>query len=383
MSVGIMKKIGLGLLALIAVLALLMYINPQIRPSHTEPYLALQNESEAPAPQETQIRQRIILYGDAGHSTIEPWQASMARVAQRASISPDRTAVVALGDNIYMQGYPQKEEGQQDWDEGQLESISFLDAQLKVAVESGASMYFVPGNHDWYASELNSQAAHVAEFAEENGVNTRFEPPYPNDIPLSSTVHLNGITLLFFDSEWLLRSEGEPRQEVLDHMHELMADSRRLHPDNVILLNSHHPIETMGQHAGYLAEFNYWLFINIIFTLFPQAAEEDTCHPLYQRMIADLYEVMGKHDRVLYAAGHEHSLQVYRDANEKGQGPEYSLVSGAGNSNKVSGVWHNENTRFALSQEGFMELNITDQGVYLQVFDIHHEESRGGFWLDI
>ena len=56
-------------------------------------------------------------------------------------------------------------------------------------------------------------------------------------------------------------------------------------------------------------------------------------------------------------------------------------MSGAANSNKVSGVRHNENTRFALSQEGFMELNITSDGVYLQVFDIHTDGPVAGFWL--
>jgi rod shape-determining protein MreC len=42
------KKIGLVLLVLIAVLALLLLINPQLQPNHDTPYLALQGEVERP-----------------------------------------------------------------------------------------------------------------------------------------------------------------------------------------------------------------------------------------------------------------------------------------------------------------------------------------------
>ncbi len=378
---SILKKTALTLAALLATLALLVAINPQIRPSHTEPYLALAGETSANAPIEAEIRQRVILYGDAGHSTTMPWQASMAKVSERASISPAKTAVVALGDNIYMQGYPQKETGQADWNEEQLESISYLDAQLKVASESGASMYFVPGNHDWYATELDSQAAHIAAYAEQQEVATEFHPLHINQVPLPTATHRDGVSLVYIDSEWMLRSVSPGREQVLSHLEQLLTDTRRQYPDNLIVINAHHPLETMGQHGGYLAEFAYWLFIKSIFLVFPEAAEEDTYDPLYQRMIADLEGVMGKFQRLIYAAGHEHSLQVFRPAQSGKGGPQYTLVSGAGNSNKISGVWHNENTRMALAQEGFLELNVTGNGVYLQVFDIHNEEARAGFWL--
>ena len=160
-----MKKIGLGLLIAFGLLVVAIIINPQINPNHDAPYLALQDEISGSAPNESEVVQRVILYGDAGHSTTEPWQASMAAVAERASISPSKTAIMALGDNIYMEGFPKMEDGQTEWTEEQLESISYLDSQLKVAKESGAALYLVPGNHDWYAEEVDGQAQHIAEYA--------------------------------------------------------------------------------------------------------------------------------------------------------------------------------------------------------------------------
>ena len=42
-----------------------------------------------------------------------------------------------------------------------------------------------------------------------------------------------------------------------------------------------------------------------------------------------------------------------------------------------------ENSRFALSQEGFVELAVTASGVHFSVFDIHHEDAVAGFWLEM
>ncbi|MDE0931592.1 MAG: hypothetical protein OSA77_12940, partial [Halioglobus sp.] len=108
-----MKKILLCVLVILAVLIGLFYINPQVKPAHMEPYLALNEESQAPPPSADEIIQRVLLYGDAGHSSIDPWQPSMAKIAARASTLAERTIVIALGDNIYYEGFPRKEAGQQ------------------------------------------------------------------------------------------------------------------------------------------------------------------------------------------------------------------------------------------------------------------------------
>lgn len=374
-----MKKIGLGLLLVIVVLVILLLVNPTIRPSHVTPYQQLVAEQVTPGPAESEILQRVVLYGDAGHSSIDPWQASMVSVAERAGISPDKTVVVALGDNIYMQGYPQKEPGQESWDEGQLESISYLDAQLKVAEESGATMFLVPGNHDWYATEVDSQAAHIDSYAKARGAAIRFEPYESGQSPLPESEDFPGVSLVFLDSEWLLRADDKQRGEAMAALDRQLARIRATQPGNLIVMTAHHPLETMGPHGGYLADFGYWLVMNLLY-VFTDAIDEDVMSQRYQLYIASINEVAANYARVIFAAGHEHSLQVFRRPHD--HGPEYTLVSGAANTSKVSGVWHSEDTRFALAKEGFMELNVTAEGVYLQVFDVEHEAAVTGYWLD-
>lgn len=375
----IFKTIGKLSLLFVVVIAALMYINPNVKDAHRDiPYLNLIEEKAAVAPSEEDIIQRIILFGDAGHATMEPWQASMAKVAVRASIAPQKTAVVALGDNIYMRGYPRREEGQQNWDESQLESISFLDAQLRVAKESGAKLFFVPGNHDWYATELDGQAAHIAAYAAEHNVATRFEPYEEGQDPLPESEQLSGASLVFLDSEWTLSADEENRKRVLDRLDDELAGINSEHPDHLIVVNAHHPLETYGPHGGHLAEFRYWLIMNALY-LFTDVDSGDTFNENYSGMIAQLNGVLAKYDNVIYAAGHDHNLQVLQGS--PAAGPDYNIVSGAANSNKVSGVWHGDNTRFAMAQEGFVELNITAEGTYLQIFDINNDEPRAGFWL--
>jgi hypothetical protein len=375
----ILKIFGKVLLLVITLLVALMYINPSVKDSHTEEaYINLQEEREGMAPEEKAIIQRIILFGDAGHATIEPWQASMVKVTERATISPEKTAVVALGDNIYMRGYPTKDEGQEDWRKDQLESISFLDAQLKVAKESGAKLFLVPGNHDWYASEVDGQAAHIARYAEINSVAVHFEP-YEDGAPsMAESEDLPGVSLVFLDSEWALTSRGKDREAILKTLDSQLARISEEKPDNLIVINAHHPLETYGPHGGHLAEFSYWMIMNTLY-LFTDAAAEDTFGENYAGLIESINTILSKYDKVIYAAGHDHNLQVLRKP--ASGGPAYNIVSGAANSNKVSGVWHGNNTRFALSQEGFVELSVTADGTYLQVFDIHHEEPIAGFWL--
>lgn len=374
------KKISLVLLVLVAVLAVLLFINPQLQPNHDTPYLALQGEVEGPAPAESEVRQRILLYGDAGQSALDPWQASLQRVAERASIAPDKTAVVALGDNIYYSGYPKLEEGQRVFDEDQLQKVSHLDAQLEIARRSRAPLFILPGNHDWLATELDSQAEHVIRYGIEHDAPVYFVPWKKGAEPLPQAFDLSRASLVFLDSEWLLHAEDAQLDAALQRLDSELARIRALSPDQLIVVTAHHPLETMGQHAGYLTDFRYWFFIKLVYAIFD--VDQDIDHPSYQRMIVALRQVLAKYPRVIYAAGHEHSLQVFGAAAGESS-PAYSLGSGAGNSSKVSGVWHNDNSRFALSQEGFMELYITDAGVYLSVYDIHHAQAVAGFWLKL
>lgn len=375
----LLKYFAIILVVLIIIIAILMLIDPRLNDSHETPYLNLIDESTEPGPAEADIVQRLILFGDAGSSSLNPWQASLQKIAARAKLSPDKTAMVALGDNIYYFGYPEKESDQDEWDKGQLEDISHLDAQLKLSTETGAPLYLVPGNHDWYAEALDGMRNHIAGYAEQNSVATELRPLANSTLGAVDAVNLDGITIVFSDSSALLKTTDEELTAAMASLTQTFEQSRATHPDNVIVVVQHHPIETKGPHAGYMTHFSYWFVISVL-DIFADVTSEDTTHPNYQRIIAAQSAAMAPFEKTIHAAGHDHSLQVFRRSDKLGT--DYSIVSGAANTSKVSGVWHNKNTRFALSQEGFVELSVTADGsTYLQVFDIHQEAPQAGFWL--
>jgi hypothetical protein len=371
-TVWMMLVIGL-VLALVLAVAIAI----QFRPSHVTPYVALLRERVAAVPDGTNVLQRLLLFGDAGYSSVEPWQASLARIAQRASSNPTNTVVVALGDNIYPDGYPGEPEGL--WTAGQRESVAALDAQLRIARVSGARMILVPGNHDWRAGQMDGQAGHIEQYAERTGARVSLRPYREGHPPHPESMDLPGVSLVFVDSEWLLRNDDATTAPAYQQLDELLGRSRAAHPGNLIVVLQHHPMETVGPHGRYRSGIRAWLrgrFRDLI-----SGESPDVDQAAYEKHIGKMRGILQRHERVIHAGGHEHSLQLFRPA--AGDGATYHLVSGAGNARRITGVWHNGNTRFALAQEGFVELVVTRDGVYASFYDIQHAEAVAGFWLDL
>jgi len=78
---------------------------------------------------------------------------------------------------------------------------------------------------------------------------------------------------------------------------------------------------------------------------------------------------------VLVAAGHEHSLQVHRDA----VGMFYA-VSGAGSTGKINRVEPMDTVLMAEAKPGYMRLDVHAKGaLQLEVIAVEHEGTRSAF----
>ena len=339
-------------------------------PSYQQTPFISQQINAQPTVNQGQLKQRILLLGDAGHSTLEPLQASLLKAQIRASEFADKTSIIMLGDNIYYFGFPDKEQGQTEYSESQLEDISHLEAQLSIAKNSGAEIFIVPGNHDWYASQVDSQAAYVKQYALDNNTRAVFTPHQLNKAPLPEVIHRNGVSLFFIDSMWMIKADEAQYQLAMVAFNDLLKQTTKDYPDNLLLVTAHHPIETMGPHNKYYTSLIYKTFIGALSLLTEN--DQDTDHPNYRRLIDGIELTLARYPKAIYAAGHEHSLQIFKDSNDRS--PQYRLVSGAANSSKITGVGSNDNSLFALAQEGFMELDILDNGIVLRVFSINHQQ---------
>lgn len=365
--------------ALCCCMLLIVAVGCSSQPSHDQPYVAERAAATAEAPADAAPLHRVLLLGDAGFSTLEPWQPSLERAAARASLAPDDTTVIMLGDNIYYRGFPTRGDDGEVYSKAELALIDRLKAQLKISAVSGAQLYVVPGNHDWYAEQVDDQARFIEEYGEEHDLPVHFEPWEKGQLPLPEAIHRRGVSVVFLDSMWLIRGEQRDIDRAMQRLDKLLRETREEHPDNIVLLAAHHPIESMGPHNLYHTSAAYRFAVGLI-DLFADIGDQDLPHPDYARVINAINEVMSRFDgRAIYAAGHDHSLQVFGDASQ--DPPQYRIVSGAANSRVVTGVGHNDNTLFAVAQEGFVELDIYRKGILLRAYTIEQEEPVFEYWL--
>ncbi len=307
------------------------------------------------------LKQRIVLLGDAGYSQLSPLEPSLQLAANIAKEEPNKTKVLFLGDNIYTRGFPVLKEGQSSYNKKQLKQISFLTAQLQVAKLSGSQSYILPGNHDWIAKQVDEQASYIHSYASDNKLKAEFVPYNKGNIPLPEIVHLDGISLLFIDSTWWLRKSGKNIDKVNKKIDELVTQLKTKYAKNTLLIASHHPIKSIGPH-GNLGEID----VCIKATKCKHRKIGDIAHPVSQRAFKTLQQRLASIDNVIYAAGHDHSLQVFEFDNKGSQ--QIALVSGSANHNKLSAVGQSHDNVFALSEVGFMVLDVYQNNVQLKVY---------------
>ena len=330
------------------------------------------------------ISHRFLLIGDAGAT--KPREPVLERLKERADELPEHTTIVFLGDNVYPKGIPRGRDP---------EAERRMEAQLQVLRDSDVEGFFLPGNHDWAKGTHEGLAAigrqekyilgaGVGEFLPKGGC------PGP--------VHKDrdGARLIVIDTQWLIHkneksyrdcfpgktvgSEVEARKELFDQLTKMVEDAN----DRTVIVAAHHPLDTHGPHGGY---FNWqdhlfpltrlqkalWVPLPGVGSLYPLLRwhivkdDQDLAGSGNKKMVHAIQEALAKAGKpVIFAAGHEHSLQVLRNV----PGTSRVLVSGLGSSEKATPVREGDNTDFEHGDPGFMELDVLKAGgAYLRVYD--------------
>jgi hypothetical protein len=318
------------------------------------------------------IAATVFLIGDAGAP--RPSGEPVLEALERALAGhPDTTLILFLGDNVYPLGLPDSA------DRTFPEAARILEAQI--AFTRLARVVFVPGNHDWDRSGRDGLARIRRQgrfIARESAGRAQLLPadgcPGPEVVDAGS-----GLRLLLLDTEWWLfpherRGDGSGcatrnPTEVIARLDELLrsADGRQ------VIVAAHHPLLSGGPHGGYfslsdhlfpLRNLNSALFIPlpIIGSLYPIArgfgiSPEDLDSRPYRRLRAALDSAFACAPPAIFAAGHEHGLQLI----DRGR-PPLLAVSGAGIYGHESFLQRLPETRFALAKGGFMRVDLLRDG---------------------
>lgn len=328
--------------------------------------------SIAEVPPET-IEHTLFLIGDAGEPDPRAERSGIPLDSLTSHVMPiaHRSTVVFLGDNIYPPGIA--EPGSAETADAQRR----MTAQVR-AIPSGARGIFVAGNHDWateapfglYAIRLQEQM--IASVAA--GRNVRLLPM--NGCPGPETLDVGRMRLILLDTQWWLHtynvrdSATACTNSVGGVTSELRQAVRTPGAGRVVVVAAHHPLMTGGEHGGYCGVTGPFRRL--------AGRSQDILSTSNKRMRDSIENAFSGSPPLIFAAGHDHSLQVLRG----GRNVRYVLVSGAGSPTKVScAVRLRESLFSSQHRTGFMRVDILrSRGVLLRVYRYSSSGSGGLAW---
>ena len=351
--------------------------------SHTKPYYHPDIPDIAKRASETEgvLHYRLLLLGDGGAP--KPDEPVLKTLGEWARKDAAKTSIVFLGDNMYPDGMTEHRKH---------EAATRLGPQLSVVKEAGVHGLFIPGNHDWASGKAEG---HRALLAQEKFVNDalsgemNFFPSggSPGPVALELPKNNPAVRLIILDTQWWLHQHGKPQKSPESVIEELIA---LLDTKLPVIVVGHHPLQSYGPHGGYFDWKSHffaarvlkkWLWIPtpILGSMYAYARahlyklDQDIGSARNKNMVAQLNRAFSArrpaHQEgtpfLIYASGHEHSLQVL-----KGETVDYLLVSGAAASRKVTEVMSGDNTLFAHQHTGFMAVDFfTDGKILLRVVE--------------
>jgi hypothetical protein len=312
---------------------------------------------DEPRPQD--IETSLFLIGDAGEPDPRAVGVPLDSLTAQAAVAPQRSIIVFLGDNVYPEGIPE------DGTAEHADARRRLEAQVH-AVPQGARGIFIPGNHDWAGEgpfglfSIRLQERMIASLA--RGRDVRMTPN--NGCPGPVTIDAGRLRLIVLDTQWwlhefIVRDESSRCNLTIGAVTSALRQQVKAPGSGrVVVVAGHHPLMTGGVHGGYCG-------ITAPFRRFA-GRSQDIVSSSNRRMRDSLETAFRAAPPLVYAGGHDHSLQVLRG----GRSVEYVLVSGAGSASKVScAVRLRESHYTSPHRNGFMRLDIMrDRGVLLRVF---------------
>ena len=343
-----------------------------------------QNWQTPPPPDSTHIRYSVFLIGDVGSPipTEKGGEPSLNFLRQQVLRAGARSTTVYLGDNVYNQGMPPEDAYDRKTAETRLR------AQLDVFKGYPGEKYMVPGNHDWIQgvagglAQVNREQQFAEDYLQKDSANfaqtgdfliPRDGCPGPYEVRIQDNVVLIGLDSQWFLTDPALRPFGaacgvENEADVFAQLEDIIARNQDKH----IMVVAHHPLFSEGVHGGYFTVLDHlfplsivakyaFLPLPIIGSIYPLARKyggisQDLAYPAYQAYKKGLMDIFNKYPNVVYANGHEHNLQYFK------QGQTHFMGSGSGCKTQHVKPGPNGAAIFSDKEKGFARVNYYDNG---------------------
>jgi len=309
------------------------------------------------------IDKSIYLIGDTGEMQNGLSDGMKALNSHFQQHKTDNATLVFLGDNIYPDGYPSENGESQDV------AKSILDNHLDVIKNFNGQSFFIPGNHDWRKENIK-RIDNQKDYIEDN---SKAEWMPKVSCGLGGEDLTDDVYLLTVDSQWFL-SDWDKTPKVNKKCDQIKTRKQffiefetelKKNQNKTVIVAMHHPLLTHGVHGGVIPPKKHLFPLKtpiplpglasvLAFARSSGVSAQDVNNMAYQEMKDRLVTITKRWNKVIFASGHEHSLQLIE---EEGI---WQIVSGSGS--KTSFVKAKTGTQFNASSQGFAKLDIYKNG---------------------
>lgn len=267
----------------------------------------------------------VFLIGDSGEYTNAG--SALKDLGDSLKANPN-SAVIYLGDNIYKKGL--------EYGKNEKANKKKIDVQLDQLKCYKGTAIFVAGNHDWKNGKKNgfevleNQEKYIdekkSEFSSLLGLLPKAKTPGPEVIYFESF----NITMILIDSQWLI-SKSLKNKLPVDQNNELIEekfwDNFKMSLKSGIekgrvIIAAHHPLFSIGKHG------NKSQFLDFLLGWLGRYSSQELYGSGYSDYIEKMTNILSDsaylNKGIIYAAGHEHSIQHWR------KNGNHFIISGSG-----------------------------------------------------
>jgi predicted phosphodiesterase len=325
---------------------------------------------------QSELSHRFYLVGDAGNANANQSTLPLISLKKRLENESKKATVLFLGDNIYQHGLPKENSP------GYELAKHRLQVQIDAVNGFKGSSIFIPGNHDYHSDGINGlkRQERIVEDALGKG---SFLPE--NGCAITKVKVSDEVALIIVDTQWYLEDwddnpkmndncDIKTRKDFFDEFESLIKKNR----NKTTIVALHHPLFSDGAHGGnfsakqHLSPTNRFPLPGLgSLTNFIRktggVSTQDLQNKNYRFLVNKLTTLAQESKRVVFASGHEHSLQYIEKDNVT------QIVSGSGS--KVSGVKRSKESNYAFPTLGYVILDVFKDGT-TQVNFIQTNESE-------
>lgn len=247
----------------------------------------------------------LYLFGDAGnpHCAKKVNRYFYTNLLEHKS----KSAVVFLGDNVYPNGVPYKS--------GKKKKIAQtkLEVHLNGLTDYPHQAYFLPGNHDYRTvfkspKRIIAQQELISSFNQISKGEIALRPINQGG-DMVELIELNPkIGMIIIDSGWAIKKINKRKTTQTLFREPLRSALEESEKYEYLIIAAHHPLYTVGSHGHGKIPL----------------ASEDLHTKKYRKFINEVETQLPSGVKIIYAAGHDHSIQ-YMKLNHFRQ-----IVSGSG-----------------------------------------------------